>query len=114
MLALAASSAQATFPGRVGPIVFASSQGGSGDLFLADPLTGQTTRLTDTPAADDAEPAWSPDLGDGRIAFQSKRGGNTDIYVVDADGANEHMLTGVEGDDTEPSWSPDESSPRID
>ena len=113
LFAVGADAARATFPGRVGPLVFASSKGGSGDLFLVDPANGKTTRLTNTPTADDQEPAWSPDLGDGQIAFQSTRAGNTDIYVVDAKGKNEARLTGVAAADTEPAWSPDDNSPRI-
>src|SRR3954447_8753003 len=113
VLAVGAAAAPSTFPGRLGPIVFASTQGGSGDLFLLDAASGKTTRLTNTPTADDAEPAWSPDLGDGRIAFQSTRAGNTDIYVINADGSNEQPLTSVTAADTQPTWSPDESSARI-
>src|SRR4051812_1434272 len=92
VLVVGASATRATFPGRLGPIVFASTQGGSGDLVLVDPASAKTTRLTKTPTADDSEPAWSPDLSDGRIAFQSTRAGNTDIYVINADGSNEQPL----------------------
>jgi Tol biopolymer transport system component len=53
--------------------------------------------------------AWSP-VGD-RLAFYLENTGNTssDIYVVDATGANQVQLTHGEGDVTwlDPSWSPD-------
>jgi Tol biopolymer transport system component len=41
------------------------------------------TRSPTAPRAD-TEPAWSPD--GQRVAFQSNRDGNLEIYVIDADG----------------------------
>ncbi len=52
--------------------------------------------------------SWSPD--GSRIVFASKRDGNTDIYVMGADGGNRVRLTDAEGDDTQPDWSPDGST----
>ena len=43
----------------------------------------------------------------GRIVFTSTRDGNTEIYVMDADGGNQERLTNHPVDDLEPSWSPD-------
>ena len=42
-----------------------------------------------------------------RIAFVSERDGNPEIYVMDADGANQRRLTNNPHDDWSPSWSPD-------
>ena len=50
-------------------------------------------------------PAWSPD--GARIAFQAERGGNVDVYAMDADGGNVTRLTDDPAADTEPTWSPD-------
>ena len=50
-------------------------------------------------------PAWSPD--GKRIAVVSGRDGNSEIYVIDADGANPKRLTHNAADDLWPSWSPD-------
>ena len=62
------------------------------------------TRLTHS-AGDDWVSAWSPD--GQRIAFESNRDGNRDIYVMDTNGTNLTNLTENAGDDGEPVWSPD-------
>jgi len=60
--------------------------------------------LSDDPARD-RDPAWSPD---GRqIAFASNRGGTWDIYVMNANGSQIHVLTDGLGTYVNPSWSPD-------
>ena len=43
----------------------------------------------------------------GRIVFTSLRDGNTEIYVMDADGGNQENLTNHPADDRDPDWSPD-------
>ena len=97
----------------------------SGEIYVLDfdPLTGRAVgearRMTDSPAAD-GWPAWSPN-GD-QIAFHSDRGGDFDIWVMDAaplegspeacdtcgtGGSNPVNLTNHPGDDRFPAWSPD-------
>lgn len=67
----------------------------------------EVTRLTFSPG-NDALPALSPD---GRkIAFSSKRDGNTELYVMDADGQNQKRITNCPGLDFMPSFSPDGKS----
>ena len=61
----------------------------------------QLTRNT----ADDRYPAWSPD--GSKIAFQSDRDGNSEIYVMNADGTNVVKLTSNTAEDWTPAWSPD-------
>jgi TolB protein len=53
----------------------------------------------------DGDPAWSPD-GE-RIAFSSLRDGNSEIYVMNADGTNPVRLTKDEAHDWGATWSPD-------
>ena len=49
--------------------------------------------------------AWSPD--GRRIAFQSDRDGNREIYIVSADGSGQKRLTSHAAADGDPAWSPD-------
>jgi Tol biopolymer transport system component len=75
---------------------------------------GREQRQLTTAPTWDADPAFSPD--GSRIAFTGERDGNREIYVMDADGANQRRLTFtagtvrdpmVESVDENPSWSPD-------
>ena len=43
----------------------------------------------------------------GKIAFQSDRDGNFEIYVMNADGSGQTRLTNNNAEDWEPNWSPD-------
>jgi TolB protein len=52
----------------------------------------------------DAAPAWSPD---GRkIAFQTRRDGNFEVYVMNADGSNPVRITEQSDFDGFPDWYP--------
>ena len=61
-------------------------------------------RLTDSPG-DDRAPVYSPD--GSQILFDSTRDGNTEIYVMNADGGNQRRLTNDPGEDWGATWSPD-------
>src|SRR5262245_45284570 len=43
-----------------------------------------------------------------QIVFTSERDGNRDLYIMDADGSNEHALTTNPDEDSEAAWSPDQ------
>jgi len=45
--------------------------------------------------------------GQGKIAFASRRDGNYEIYVMNADGSEPKRLTNNPAHDEDPSWSPD-------
>jgi len=53
----------------------------------------------------DASPRWSPD--GQRLAFLSGRDGQTDVYVMDADGSNVERLTATPDNEALLGWSPD-------
>ena len=66
---------------------------------LLELLSGKST------PGDVQTPAWSPD---GRkLAFVSQRDGNSEIYVMNADGSAQENLTRQPASDSHPSWSPD-------
>jgi hypothetical protein len=65
---------------------------------------GEPQQLTEDDG-DDRAPVPSPD--GSQILFDSTRDGNTEIYVVDADGRNPRRLTNDPGEDWGASWSPD-------
>ncbi len=68
------------------------------------PTPAPATRLT-VHDASDSFPAWSPD--GRRIAFESDRDGNDEIYVMNADGSGVTRLTDNDAIDRSPAWSPD-------
>lgn len=86
-------------------LVFAAERGTERSDVYRMNLDGSGRRqLTDDPANDSA-PAVSPD--GTRIAFESDRDGNYEIYVIDARGGNPVRLTTDPARDLAPAWSPD-------
>ena len=87
-------------------IAFAANYAGNFDIYVT--AVGASTspvQLTDDPA-DDLAPAWSPD--GSRLAFWSKRSGNHQLYVMDADGSNQRLLTSnPQPDNPHVRWAPD-------
>jgi Tol biopolymer transport system component len=67
---------------------------------------GTPVQLTDS-EGDDRAPVYSPD--GSRILFDSTRDGNTEIYVMRADGSEQRRLTDDDGEDWGATWSPDGS-----
>jgi hypothetical protein len=66
--------------------------------------TGRPERLTNAPG-DDRAATYSPD--GTKLAFDSTRDGNTEIYIMDADGSNPRRLTNSPDEDWGATWSPD-------
>jgi TolB protein len=103
-------------PGPVGPGLGAGAGGGGAVGPLSVPLANAdiwrkgtvgdapAERLTDS-AADDRAPVFSPD--GSLILFDTTRDGNTEIYVMNADGADQRNLTNDAGEDWGATWSPD-------
>lgn len=108
-LPLRAIAAPAWSPDGRSLLVAAVEAGGDNrrDIFLI-PADGIGVPINLTPrSGEDSAPAWSPD--GARIAFQSDRGGNADVYVMNADGTAQTPLTDDPGFDGAPTWSHDGS-----
>jgi dipeptidyl aminopeptidase/acylaminoacyl peptidase len=75
-----------------------------GDLWTLPIAGGDARRLT-SGVSWDAQPRWSPD--GTHIVFVSDRGGNENLWIMDADGTNARALT-TESDArvTSPVWDP--------
>ncbi|MEM9414087.1 MAG: DPP IV N-terminal domain-containing protein [Planctomycetota bacterium] len=86
-------------------LVFSSTRHRETSDIYRQRIGGQAvTQLTDDPA-NDVMPCVSPD---GRtIAFASDRGGNWDLYLMDAEGGPAVQLTNDSTHDIHPSFSPD-------
>lgn len=76
------------------------------DIFTYDLTAELETRLTMAPAID-SYPVASPD--GQRIAFQSDRDGDLEIFVINRDGSGLRQLTSNTVRDYLPAWSPDGS-----
>ncbi len=99
-------------------VVFVSDRSGNWDIWKLDiqqclqarlagevgPDVCQPEQLTDN-YDDDFFPRWSPD--GSKIVFASRRDGERDIYVMDADGSNVTRLTTAIGNDSTPMWALD-------
>jgi len=94
-------------------IAFVSNRDGNDEIYImptpasqaqADANDSHPTRLTNNPGSD-GSPQWSPD--GKKIVFQSDRDGNSEIYVMNADGSGVTRLTNNPAADGEASWSPD-------
>jgi TolB protein len=78
--------------------------GQSQDIFLLDLLSGQSYNLTRSPDHEN-QGYWSPD---GReLLIIVSYGGESDPYLLSADGRSHHKIAEVPGTEFGVSWSPD-------
>jgi TolB protein len=77
---------------------------GESYTFSGNPVPG--SQITFTDFDDNWYPSYSPD--GSRIVFISNRTGDSDIYVIDADGSNLQNLTNsLSVEEMQPVWTPD-------
>jgi Tol biopolymer transport system component len=82
--------------------VTSSINGGAGEIRVMN--VDGTGHAVLTTTNDNNDPAWSPD--GSQIAFATRRDGNFEIYVMNANGQVQKRLTDSELGDLSPSWSP--------
>lgn len=73
------------------------------DIYLVRADGTGLKRLTRSPA-DDVSPAWGPA---NRIAFESDRSGDSEIWTMEADGTGAKQVSRHDDWDGDPDWSPD-------
>ena len=66
-----------------------------------------TPTSTPTPTPTQGAPTLPSYPAGGRIAFQTDRDGNSEIYVMGCDGSGQTNLTNNSAEDLDPAWSPD-------
>jgi TolB protein len=76
---------------------------GNANIYTMDLRSRTTTRLTATNAIDTGA-SYSPD--GTQITFESDRGGSQQVYVMNADGSNQHRISFGDGTYGTPVWSP--------
>jgi TolB protein len=104
------SAADAAFPGANSRIAWDSNEGGSDSEIVTSFVDGGGFQQLTNNATDDKEPAWSPD--GTKIAYSHFNAPLWEIWVMDANGANQHPLVtpaSVGDDAQDPSWSRDGS-----
>lgn len=110
---IAASAAEAAFPGQNGRIAFLGISGGSSDVYSMNPDGSGVANLTAPRQAlrgvvtGSIDPAYSAD--GNRIAF-TRFSSQYDVFAMNADGSGQVNLTSVAGGEGfDPAYSPDGS-----
>lgn len=85
-------------------IAYVSGETGSPQIYIADVVTGQKSRLTFY-GDYNTSPSWSPD--GNWIAYSGKVEGHHHIFIIRPDGTGATQLTSGNYNDEAPVWSPD-------
>jgi Tol biopolymer transport system component len=86
-------------------IVFSSNRSGIWEDWVCDREGKNAVQLTHFGGPFAGSPRWSPDSR--WVAFDCPKGGNSDIYVISAEGGQPRRVTTEPSSDVRPSWSGD-------
>ena len=86
-------------------IVYVSDTDGDTEIYVLDPDTGESSRLTNNGSPDE-DPHWAPD--GQHIAYVSREYGDKEINIIGSEGQDLRRLTNNPGLDSSPRWSPAE------
>jgi Tol biopolymer transport system component len=75
------------------------------DIYVVNLDGTGTQRMTNFPETMDVWPQWSPD--GSQMIFQSERGGDSEIFIMNADGSNQRNLSNNPALDRVPRFTPD-------
>ena len=87
-------------------VAFASNREGGWDLYILELISGEITRVTNSPEYDSA-PSWSPD--NQWLAFETYLNENLEVAVVSLTDKDQDviLLTEDASSDHSPAWAPD-------
>ena len=93
-------------------IAFRKNLDGFGEIWIMRPDGSDPQRLTSAPPAKTdavgaSVPSWSHDGKHLAYAFGKADRGQSDVYVMNADGSDQHSVMSAKGVNTQPAWSPD-------
>jgi hypothetical protein len=92
------------FSPRDNRIAFVSVQAGNDEVYSINPDGSDMQRLTSNSWEWDKHPSWSPD--GSQIVFWSNRDtGRRQLWVMNADGSNPHLLLKSTSNDWDPVWA---------
>ena len=83
--------------------MFSKSVNGNTDIYRVPAAGGTPQRLTTSPGIDTGG-SYSPD--GSKIVFESDRSGGQQLYVMNADGSDQHRISFGGGRYATPVWSP--------
>jgi len=84
-------------------IAFVTTDPGNDEIYLVTPDGAQSVRLTYNVWEWDKHPSWSPD-GQQIVFWSNRESGRRQLWLMNADGTDQHNLSNNEYNDWDPIW----------